>query len=238
MGSARVSAISTDAIDPSADLSEQEKDLLDRSKKKPKVTRTGEPCTAKESDQGKPTPVNSHVEVPFQTTIGMGLERKMISYKDVCLGVNGHNTSEEDTLFFDVVDPGNGTEGGNALNDREHGFLGDPLCPVVRLTEVEREGIRMPWKRSIIVKLLGRRMSLKYFQARLYKLWQPRARMEIIDLDNEYFIIRFEDLDDLQHVFDDGPWIITDHYLVIQRWQPEFRPHDDDLKSVSVWGRR
>ncbi|KAJ1377613.1 hypothetical protein SESBI_48706 [Sesbania bispinosa] len=196
-----------------------------------------EPCTAKEVNHVKSQPGCNHVEVPFQTTIGMGLERKMISCKDVCLGVNGHNTSEEDVLFFDVVDHEGANEGEHVSHDQDHGFLGDPLCPVVRLTEAERICIRAPWQRSIIVKLLERRMSLKYFQARLYKLWQPKARMEIIDLDNEYFIIQFEDLNDLQHVFDDGPWMLTDHYLVIQRWQAEFKPHDDDLKRVFIWVR-
>ncbi|KAJ1434566.1 hypothetical protein SESBI_05434 [Sesbania bispinosa] len=64
-----------------------------------------------------------------------------------------------------------------------------------------------------------------------------RARMEIIDLDNEYFVVRFEDLDDLQHVFDDGPWMLGDHYIVIQRRQLGFVPYEDDLRRVAVWVR-
>ncbi|KAJ1436793.1 Endonuclease/exonuclease/phosphatase superfamily [Sesbania bispinosa] len=174
-----------------AELSDQEKDLLDRSKKKPKVTDVGTPCI--EATEGNENPQASQGKAGDNSITGLNLESK--------------------------------------------GFLGDPLCPVVRLTDEERRGIRIPWKRSIIVKLLGRRMDLRYFQARLYKLWRPKARMEIIDLDNEYFIIRFEDLDDLQHVFDNGPLMLADHYIVIQWWQPGFKPYEDELRRVSVWIR-
>ncbi|KAJ1424506.1 hypothetical protein SESBI_11700 [Sesbania bispinosa] len=37
----------------------------------------------------------------FQKTIGMELERKTVSYKDICIGVNGHNLSEEDADLFE-----------------------------------------------------------------------------------------------------------------------------------------
>ncbi|KAJ1389991.1 hypothetical protein SESBI_37810 [Sesbania bispinosa] len=103
------------------------------------------------------------------------LMRKTISYKDICLGVNGHNVSEDDAFFFDCIDKD--MDNGAPINNQEHGqgFLGDPLCLVVRLIAEERTGIRVPWRRSIIIKLLGRRISLRYFQAGLYKLWQPKA---------------------------------------------------------------
>ncbi|KAJ1378330.1 Zinc finger, CCHC-type [Sesbania bispinosa] len=171
-------------------------------------------------------------EVQFQTATSMGLERKMVSYKDICIGVNGHNLSEEDADLFVAADGGE-KEGADAGPQ----FVGDPLCPVVRLTEVEREAIRIPSKRAILVKVLGRKTTLKYFHARLIKLWQPRARLEVIDLDNEYFVIRFEDWDDLHHVLEGGPWMIAGHYIVIQRWQPKFSPYEDDLRRVAVWVR-
>ncbi|KAJ1377585.1 Endonuclease/exonuclease/phosphatase superfamily [Sesbania bispinosa] len=222
--SARVSGSSPTDPESRDGLSTQEEDLLDQSKKKPKEVAKGAANTG----------VHGRMEA---TTIGMSLERKTISYKDVCLGVNGHNTSEEDALFFEVCNNEEGTGVHQNNHETDNGFLGDPLCPVVRLTDEERIGITVPWRRSLIVKVLGRKMTLRYFQARLYKLWQPRARMEIIDLDNEYFIIRFEDLHDLQHVLDDGPWMLTDHYVVIQRWRPGFLPFQDNLQRVSVWIR-
>ncbi|KAJ1407218.1 hypothetical protein SESBI_24542 [Sesbania bispinosa] len=71
--------------------------------------------------------------------------------------------NEEDALFFETTDQENNMDGGNQGQEQdprhEQGFLGDPLCPIVRLTEEEKYGITVPWKRSLIVKVLGRRMG-------------------------------------------------------------------------------
>ncbi|KAJ1379345.1 hypothetical protein SESBI_46977 [Sesbania bispinosa] len=67
-----------------------------------------------------------------------------------------------------------------------------PLCPVVILSKEERKRICSPWKRVVIVKLLGRRISLRMLNVHLSKLWQPKSGMEVIDLENEYFFIKFK----------------------------------------------
>ncbi|KAJ1428329.1 hypothetical protein SESBI_09060 [Sesbania bispinosa] len=111
------------------------------------------------------------------------------------------------------------------------------LCPSVKLSKSERLGVCIPWKRALIIKLLGKRVSLKSLQGRLHKLWQPKERMEVIDLDNDYFVVRFADWSDLNRVYEGGPWVIMGHYLVIQRWKPEFLPFEEEFKRVSVWIR-
>lgn len=35
----------------------------------------------------------------------------------------------------------------------------------------------------------------------------------------------------------EGPWRISDHYLMVQRWHPEFFPFEDDHRKVAVWVR-
>ncbi|KAJ1401829.1 hypothetical protein SESBI_28459 [Sesbania bispinosa] len=192
MSSARVSLVP----DGNAEvLTSQEEEQLDRSKKKHKVD--AEPSNSSVVECNGSVPQLGNQTVLFPTTIDIGMERKTISYKDICLGVNGHNICEEDMeLFeFEVAQQGDGpgAKGDGDNND----FLGDPLCPVVKLTELEIESIRIPWKHSLLVKLLGKRMGLRYFHARLLKMWRPKGNMEVIDIDNDYFIIRFEDLTNL-----------------------------------------
>ena len=59
--------------------------------------------------------------------------------------------------------------------------------------------------------------------------------MELIDLENNYFLVRFNNDGDYHYVFEEGPWMITDHYLVVQCWRPEFFPKDDTPKCILVW---
>lgn len=57
----------------------------------------------------------------------------------------------------------------------------------------------------IIIKLLGKRIGLRMIQARLPKLWQINGNLEVIDLQHEFFIVRFSNWGDYAHVFYGGP---------------------------------
>lgn len=69
--------------------------------------------------------------------------------------------------------------------------------PVVQVSkEVIKEACR-PWKKAIIVKLLGKRLGLHFLRNRLLKVWCPVGDMEMIDLENDYFLLRFSDSTDV-----------------------------------------
>ncbi|XP_057444772.1 uncharacterized protein LOC130737018 [Lotus japonicus] len=61
--------------------------------------------------------------------------------------------------------------------------------------------------------------------------------MEVIDLDFDFFVVRFANRVDYAHVFTGGPWVIMGHYLVIQQWRPMFIPAKGELTRVAVWFR-
>lgn len=105
------------------------------------------------------------------------------------------------------------------------------------MIEISREKCKAlcrPWRNSIIVKLLGKRIGLNMLRTRLSRLWQPSGMMEVIDLDFEYFIVRFANRDDYSHVFSGGPWVIISDYLVVQNWRPEFIPSEGQIDRVAV----
>ncbi|KAJ1418153.1 hypothetical protein SESBI_16112 [Sesbania bispinosa] len=62
-------------------------------------------------------------------------------------------------------------------------------------------------------------------------------KMLIIDLENEYFLVHFSVESDYEAVFQNGSWMLAGHYLIIQKWQPNFFPFEDELKRVAVWIR-
>ncbi|KAJ1443649.1 hypothetical protein SESBI_00237 [Sesbania bispinosa] len=177
-----------------SELSAQEKDLLNRSTKKPKVSTLDDASTRAVNGQEKPQANVVSGGSIFQTTIGLGMERKMVSYKDICIGVNGHNVSEEDVVFFKEIQ-GMHNDVQQRVDEHDQGFLGDPLCPEVRLSDEERRMISIPWKRSIIVKVLGRKMTLRYFQARLYKLWEKAGADSEFETERAKFARIFIEID-------------------------------------------
>ena len=42
---------------------------------------------------------------------------------------------------------------------------------------------------------------------------------------------------DYKFSFQGSPWIIVDHYLLVQRWRPDFNLEKDSPKNVAVWFR-
>ncbi|KAL4300658.1 hypothetical protein AHAS_Ahas17G0222900 [Arachis hypogaea] len=67
--------------------------------------------------------------------------------------------------------------------------------------------------------------------------WSKKGAVHVMDLEGGYFLIRFSDQGDYAHAFFEGPWMIVDHYLLIQRWRPLFIPKENEVQKVAVWVR-
>ena len=47
----------------------------------------------------------------------------------------------------------------------------DTTCPTVRLASEEKRELWQPWKWSLIIKLLGRRIGMRFPKSRIHKMW-------------------------------------------------------------------
>lgn len=110
-------------------------------------------------------------------------------------------------------------------------------CPLFILSKVEEKRIQKPWKRGVIVKLLGRRIGYKALEIRLKQMWVKRGIINIIDLNNDYYLVTFSHDQDHTTAMLNGTWFIYDHYLTVKPWSPNFHPQSDTIKSVMVWLR-
>ncbi|KAI5337780.1 hypothetical protein L3X38_017051 [Prunus dulcis] len=54
--------------------------------------------------------------------------------------------------------------------------------------------------------------------------WRLKGDWKLIDLVNDYFVVKFDLEEDLNCVLTSGPWIIAGQYLVMQKWRPSFCP--------------
>ncbi|XP_019170572.1 PREDICTED: uncharacterized protein LOC109166143 [Ipomoea nil] len=84
---------------------------------------------------------------------------------------------------------------------------------------------------------MGKSNGYNFLIRRIRSLWKPEGHMELIDLEHDYFLARFE----LQRDYDiarcEGPWVIQDHYLIVQQWKPNFRPQTNKTQKICVWVR-
>ncbi|KAL4387446.1 hypothetical protein GQ457_09G020350 [Hibiscus cannabinus] len=68
-------------------------------------------------------------------------------------------------------------------------------------------------------------------------LWKPTGEFQLIDLENDYFLVKFSVEGDYVNVLADGPWTIFGHYLTVQPWTREFSTSQEFPSHVLVWVR-
>ena len=107
----------------------------------------------------------------------------------------------------------------------------------VKLSNDTKRHIRGPWSKSIIVKLVGRANSLLYMRTKLNQMWRPTSRMDCVDLESGFFLVRFLSKEDLDNVLMKGPWFIGDQFLFIRPWEPFFKPSMANVLLIAVWIR-
>lgn len=59
----------------------------------------------------------------------------------------------------------------------------------------------------------------------------------MIDIGNEFFVVKLSSREDQVRVLSKGPWIIVGHYLSVQSWKLNFDPFHDYIKKMVVWIR-
>lgn len=67
----------------------------------------------------------------------------------------------------------------------------------------------------LIVKLLGKRISFPIFKRKVEKAWARNASIQLIDVGNDFYFIKFHCREDYDFALTGGPWLIFDHYLTI-----------------------
>ncbi|CAN1123634.1 Putative ribonuclease H protein At1g65750 [Linum perenne] len=69
------------------------------------------------------------------------------------------------------------------------------------------------------------------------QLWAKKGRIQVSDVGWGHFVVRFETKGDHERAMFGGPWMVGDHYVVIQEWRPYFQPDHSPISTLRVWVR-
>lgn len=61
----------------------------------------------------------------------------------------------------------------------------------ISITKHEKIRLYSPWTQSVIIKLLGPKVSYNFLKNKLYTIWQPKEPRNLIDLGYDYYLIKF-----------------------------------------------
>lgn len=72
---------------------------------------------------------------------------------------------------------------------------------------------------------------------KLQSLWRKKQPLQIIDLENDYFSIRFQDDNEYLSALSGELWTIFGHYLTVRPWTPRFSIDQTHTSNLLVWIR-
>lgn len=120
---------------------------------------------------------------------------------------------------------------------RIENFNGNPMLPqVVTNPEVIQE-LCFPWQEALVVTLLGKRLGYRTMKARLAAVWRLTGDFDLLDIDNGFYMVKFDIAADRTKVMEGGPWMIFDHYLAVSTWSKEFLSPLAKVTKTLAWIR-
>ncbi|KAJ4836132.1 hypothetical protein Tsubulata_022221 [Turnera subulata] len=155
------------------------------------------------------------------------LKDPSLSYKAMLAA--GHNAETIEELWEEEAEP-EAEEGDIVISDGEGG-------PFMKLSESFKTKLRKPWENAVVIKLLGKRIGFRVLKSKIQNLWKPRSPFRLIDLENDFFIVRFKDNSDTMQALLGRPWTVFGHALMVQPWTPNFRATDGIIGKATVWVR-
>ncbi|KAA3484806.1 GroES-like zinc-binding alcohol dehydrogenase family protein [Gossypium australe] len=119
-----------------------------------------------------------------------------ISYKATLMG-NGHELGQLPSLEedFDLQDGDLVTEimdgvSSITFSDRVHKFIEHKMS------------------RTVILKLLGSRIGFNALINKITLLWKPKGAFQLMDLENEFYLVRFDDIVDYNNALIGDLWVV------------------------------
>ena len=90
-----------------------------------------------------------------------------------------------------------------------------PNGPVTKLSNDLKLKLCKPWENALILKNMGRTHTLNFTVSKLRQKWSLIGHWQLTDLDEDYFVARFQMLEDLEAILTGGPWVIPNQYLAV-----------------------
>ncbi|KAL4291711.1 hypothetical protein GQ457_14G003420 [Hibiscus cannabinus] len=123
------------------------------------------------------------------------------------------------------------------ITDADVRIGGASELPEIWFSDRVHDEIDSKLAKSMIIRLLGKTIGYRALWNRIMALWNPVGEINLIDLDNEYYLVRFANDEDFQKVLSGGPWVIYGSYLTVQPWSRYFNSAEDHPSHIMVWVR-
>ncbi|KAJ6418583.1 hypothetical protein OIU84_001863 [Salix udensis] len=85
--------------------------------------------------------------------------------------------------------------------------------PSIQFSDKIKDCLYRPWKSAIIIKLMGRLLTYNFLREQLLRRWKLKEPITLIDLENNFLIVKFLLDEDMKYVLIGGPWQVVGQYV-------------------------
>ncbi|XP_057431386.1 uncharacterized protein LOC130724214 [Lotus japonicus] len=114
---------------------------------------------------------------------------------------------------------------------------GNSLLPHIHVDKTVLAQLCAPWSEALVVCLLGKKLGYRTMRARFASVWRLARDFELLDIDNGFYMVKFDLAADKTKVMEGGPWMIFDHYLAMSTWSKEFISPEAKVTHTLAWIR-
>lgn len=87
----------------------------------------------------------------------------------------------------------------------------------------------------VVVKLLGQNIGYSILHSKIYSIWKPSSQFKLIDIENGYFLAKFQNKLDCEKILFESPYFIFGEYLTVQPWTMSFNPSQQFPSIFISW---
>lgn len=151
----------------------------------------------------------------------------------------GSKVSYRDSVFGSrarvVMDEDGSMEDGDISDDDQIEESNEGTWFGIGMTREEKIEARRPWRNALIIKLVGRSIGYHHHWRHQQTMWRTQGEPLLIDLGYEFFIVKLSRREEYERALSEGPRMIGDNYLHVQRWHPNFNAVTTTIKTLLVW---
>ncbi|KAK1299352.1 hypothetical protein QJS10_CPB14g01366 [Acorus calamus] len=107
--------------------------------------------------------------------------------------------------------------------------------PVVEVAEEDYDSAIAQWGKAVVGYVIGTTPVYIPFLQFLKRLWKPKGEIHLMLKGNGFFVVNFDNEEDLQVVLEGGPWTMASRPFVLQRWSPFVKIELERLTTIPIW---
>ncbi|XP_070021437.1 uncharacterized protein [Nicotiana sylvestris] len=106
---------------------------------------------------------------------------------------------------------------------------------VVKLDKEEVEKETIKWKNALIVYIIGEAPGYNYMKQFVSHTWCNVTEPILYLHEEGYYIVKFENIEDLGEVLYGGPYSINRRPMIVKQWAPNFDISNEFLTEILLW---